>query len=34
VLDWLDSGCVRAEGLGIQPGQVINTRSANDLPRG
>ena len=31
-LDWLDSGCARAESLGIQPGQVINTRSADDLP--
>jgi putative hydrolase len=31
-LDWLDSGCSRAESLGIQPGQVINTRSADDLP--
>ncbi|HEV2243115.1 MAG TPA: PHP domain-containing protein, partial [Streptosporangiaceae bacterium] len=33
-LDWLDSGCARAESLGIQPGQVINTRSADDLPGG
>jgi putative hydrolase len=30
-LDWLHSGCARAESLGIQPGQVINTRSADDL---
>jgi len=33
-LDWLDSGCARAESLGIQPGQVINTRSADDMPGG
>jgi putative hydrolase len=33
-LDWLDGGCARAESLGIQPGQVINTRSAEDLPGG
>jgi putative hydrolase len=31
-LDWLESGCARAESLGIQPDQVINTRSADDLP--
>jgi putative hydrolase len=30
-LDWLDSGCTRAEKLGIQPHQVINTRSADEL---
>ncbi len=30
-LDWLDSGCVRAESLGIGAEQVINTRSADDL---
>jgi putative hydrolase len=30
-LDWLDSGCARAERHGIQPGQVINTRSAAAL---
>jgi putative hydrolase len=30
-LDWLDSGCTRAESMGIQAHQVINTRSANDL---
>jgi putative hydrolase len=29
-LDWLDSGCARAERHGIQPDQVINTRSAGD----
>jgi putative hydrolase len=28
-LDWLDSGCAKAERHGIQPGQVINTRSAD-----
>jgi putative hydrolase len=32
-LDWLDSGCARAERLGIQSHQVINTRSAGDLGR-
>jgi putative hydrolase len=32
-LDWLDSGCNRAERLGIQPHQVINTSSADDLVR-
>ena len=32
-LDWLDSGCTRAERLGIQPHQVINTSSADDLLR-
>ena len=30
-LDWLASGCSRAESLGIQPGRVINARSAADL---
>jgi putative hydrolase len=30
-LDWLDNGCTRAERTGIQPHQVINTRSADDL---
>jgi putative hydrolase len=30
-LDWLNSGCVRAEQHGIQPGQVINTRSADEM---
>jgi len=30
-LDWLDSGCVRAERYGIAPGRVINTGSAGDL---
>jgi putative hydrolase len=33
-LDWLDGGCARAENLGIQPGQVINTRHADDLSGG
>jgi putative hydrolase len=27
-LDWLDSGCARAEAIGIQPDRVLNTRSA------
>jgi putative hydrolase len=27
-LDWIGGGCVRAEGVGIEPGRVINTRSA------
>ena len=27
-LDWLDSGCARAEAFGIGPDRVINTRSA------
>jgi len=30
-LDWLGNGCTRAEGLGIRPDRVINTRSAHDL---
>jgi putative hydrolase len=30
-LDWLDSGCTRAEQAGLGPGRVINTRSARDL---
>ena len=33
-LDWLDSGCRRAESLGIQPDRVINTRSAAELTAG
>ena len=33
-LDWLDSGCVKAERHGIEPGRVINTRSAVDVTRG
>jgi putative hydrolase len=28
-LDWLDSGCARAEAIGIQPGRVLNTRAAD-----
>jgi putative hydrolase len=33
-LDWLDSGCARAERHGIQPDRVINTRGAGDaVPR-
>jgi putative hydrolase len=28
-LDWLGSGCVRAESMGIEPGRVINTRGAD-----
>ena len=33
-LDWLDSGCARAERHGIQPDQVINTRGVGDaVPR-
>jgi putative hydrolase len=30
-LDWLDSGCARAARFGIEPGRVINTRSADEL---
>ena len=30
-LDWLDSGCRRAETAGIRPDRVINTRSAAEL---
>ena len=30
-LDWLDSGCIRAERCGIPPGRVINTRGAGAL---
>jgi putative hydrolase len=32
-LDWLDSGCARAESLGIRPDQVVNTRGADDMAR-
>jgi putative hydrolase len=28
-LDWIGGGCVRAEGMGIEPGRVINTRAAD-----
>ena len=30
-LDWIGSGCVRAEGVGIAPGRVINTRAADTV---
>ena len=30
-LDWLDSGCLRAERFGIPAARVINTRSADDI---
>ena len=30
-LDWIGSGCVRAEGMGIEPGRVINTRAAGTV---
>jgi len=30
-LDWLDSGCARAERLGVRPDRVINTRTAADM---
>jgi putative hydrolase len=30
-LDWLDSGCIRAERLGIEPGRIINSRGAADM---
>jgi putative hydrolase len=30
-LDWLEYGCVRAEGIGIPPERVINTRGAAGL---
>jgi putative hydrolase len=30
-LDWLEYGCVRAEGMGIPPERVINTRDAAGL---
>jgi len=30
-LDWLDSGCARAEAFGITPSQVINTRRADQV---
>ena len=31
-LDWLDSGCARAEqAMGIEPNRVINTRSADQV---
>jgi putative hydrolase len=30
-LDWLDTGCARAEAHGIDPGLVINTRPADEV---
>ncbi len=33
-LDWLDSGCARAEGFGIPAGRVINTRAADEMTSG
>jgi putative hydrolase len=33
-LDWLDSGCIRAERTGIPPERVINTRGADDMIAG
>jgi putative hydrolase len=33
-LDWLDSGCTRAEAVGIGPERVINTRSADEMTSG
>jgi len=30
-LDWIVSGCLRAEGTGIKPDRVINTRSADQV---
>jgi putative hydrolase len=33
-LDWLDSGCVRAEAVGIDPGRVINARPAGAVAGG
>jgi putative hydrolase len=33
-LDWLDSGCARAESAGIPASRVINTRSADELASG
>ena len=33
-LDWLDSGCVRAESAGITADRVINTRSADEMAGG
>ncbi|HEY7146344.1 MAG TPA: PHP domain-containing protein [Streptosporangiaceae bacterium] len=32
-LDWLDSGCARAEQFGIAPDRVINTRPASEAAR-
>jgi len=33
-LDWLGGGCARAEGAGIEPARVINTRDAADVTAG
>ena len=33
-LDWLDSGCERAQRAGIGPDRVLNARGAADLARG
>jgi len=33
-LDWQDSGCARAEKFGIEPGRVVNTRSAEQAAAG
>jgi putative hydrolase len=33
-LDWLDSGCTRAEDFGIGPDRVINTRTADRVTAG
>ena len=30
-LDWIVSGCLRTEGMGIKPDRVINTRSADSV---
>jgi putative hydrolase len=32
-LDWLDRGCARAEAAGIEPGRVLNSRSADEVGR-
>jgi putative hydrolase len=32
-LDWLDSGCIRAEATGIEPDRVMNTRSADEVSK-
>jgi putative hydrolase len=30
-LDWIGSGCMRAESMGIEANRVINTRSADQV---
>ena len=30
-LDWIGSGCIRTEAMGIDPSRVINTRSADEV---